>query len=131
MASQYLGHEIAHIDLKHAVHKVQYEYHGRKVMGDLAMVGQVAYAVLSSPYNKEQEFEADASGFDACRKAGWNSSSLLILFENLAKWERENEKRSGKPSEAASELERRLGNYFSSHPQTEERLARLRKRAAE
>jgi predicted Zn-dependent protease len=100
-------------------------------LGDLALVGQVAYAILSSPYTKEQEFEADTSGFDACRKAGWSPDRLLVLFENVAKWERENEKRSGKSSEASSELERRLGNYFSSHPQTEERLARLRKRASE
>jgi len=126
-----LGHEIAHVELKHAVHKVQYAYHGEKVVGDLALVGQAAYNILSTPYTKEQEFEADAAGFDACRKAGWSSSSLLILFERVAELERENAKRSGKSSEATSDLGRRAGDYFRSHPQTEERLARLRKRASE
>ena len=65
-----LGHEMAHIELKHAAHKVQYEYRGEKVLGDLAKVGQVAYAVLSAPYSKEEEFEADAAGYDLLPKAG-------------------------------------------------------------
>jgi beta-barrel assembly-enhancing protease len=125
-----LGHEMAHIELKHAVHKVQYEYHGQKVLGNLAKVGQVAYAVLSAPYSKEQEFEADAAGFDVCRKAGWSSDRLLVLFENLITMQREDRTQSTPSPEPPSELERRLGNYFSSHPETEDRLARLKASAS-
>ena len=126
-----MGHEIAHIELKHAVRKVQYEYQGEKVVGDFARVGQVLYAVLSSPYSKDQEFEADAAGFDMCRRAGWSARSLLAVLEKLSKMEREKEAQFASVQEPHSELERKLGNYFRSHPQTDERIARLKKRAGE
>jgi predicted Zn-dependent protease len=126
-----MGHEIAHIELKHAVRKVQYEYQGEKVVGDFAKVGQVLYAVLSSPYTKDQEFEADAAGFDMCRRAGWSAKSLLPVLEKLSLMEREKQAQAGGTGEPRSELERKLGNYFRSHPQTDERLARLKKRAGE
>ncbi len=126
-----LGHEIAHIDLKHAVRKVQYEYQSEKVVGGLAKIGQVVYGVLSLPYSREQEFDADAAGFDACRKAGWSSGSLLVLFDNLIRLEHDGQRKAEAVSGPPSDLERRLGDYFSSHPPTEERLARLKKRAAQ
>ena len=125
-----LGHEMAHIELKHAVHKVQFKYQTQKVIGDLAKVGQVAYAILSAPYSKEQEFEADAAGYDLCRKVGWSSGKLLLLYENLIVLEREEQSRPKASPEPASEFERRLGDYFSSHPHTEDRLERLRARAS-
>jgi hypothetical protein len=126
-----LGHELAHIELKHAVHKVQYLYHGQKTFGDFATAGQIVYTTLSSPYTKEQEFEADALGFDACRKAGWEASKLLSLYEEFIKLEQEQarDQTTGSP-EPTSELERRVEDYFSSHPPTAERLARLKARAS-
>ena len=117
-----LGHEIAHIDLKHAVHKVQYEYHGEKLFGELASLAQIPYAILSSPYTKEQEYEADAWGFKACKKAGWDSNKILALYQNFEKVELTKRDLSSLPSE----WEKRLGNYFDSHPKTEDRLARLK-----
>ena len=125
-----LGHEMAHIELKHAVHKVQYEYHSEKVVGKVAKIGQVVYGVLTLPYGKDQEYEADASGFDTCRKAGWSSDSLLVLFENYEKFERDHDPEHAVESGDPADLEHRLGNYFSSHPPTDERLARLKKKAA-
>ena len=125
-----LGHEMAHIELKHAVHKVQYEYQGQRMIGEVARVGQVAYAILSAPYSKEQEFEADAAGYDMCRKVGWSSDKLLLLLQNLIVLEREQLTHSTASPEPASGFERRLGDYFSSHPHTEDRLERLRARAS-
>jgi predicted Zn-dependent protease len=122
-----LGHEIGHIELKHAVHKVQYLYQGQKALGDLAAVGQIVYSVLSSPYKKQEEFEADSYGFDVCRKAGWEPAKLLRTFERFIKLEQEQTR--GRPeaaSESNSDLDRRLGDYFSAHPATAERLARLK-----
>jgi Zn-dependent protease with chaperone function len=126
-----LGHELAHIELKHAVHKVQYLYRTRKTLGDAAYIGQMAYTVLSSPYTKEQEFEADALGFDACRKAGWETPKLLALYEGFLQLEQEQAKSgAGSSSASGSDLEQRAGDYFRSHPATAERLARLKARAS-
>ena len=130
-AAMTLGHELAHIELKHAVHKVQYLYRGRKTFGGFADIGQAAYSALSAPYTKDQEFDADAQGFDFCRKAGWQASKLFSVYEGLMKLEQEqDQKRAGSSSEPVSELERRLGDYFSSHPHTADRLARLKARAS-
>ena len=126
-----LGHELAHIELKHAVHKVQYLYRGRQTFGDFANIGQIAYSVVSAPYTKEQEFEADALGFDFCRKAGWKASKLLSVYDGLLKLEQEQaQKHRGGSSESGSDLERRLADYFSSHPPTADRLARLKAKAS-
>ena len=119
-----LGHEIAHIDLKHAVHKAQYYYQGQKVFGDFAAIGQLCYAVLSSPYSKEQEYQADAWGFTACKKAGWETSKLLQTFETLENYEQEERNKDG--AKPPSELERKVGEYFDSHPKTADRLERLK-----
>jgi predicted Zn-dependent protease len=126
-----LGHEIAHVELKHAVHKVQYLYRTRKTLGEAANIGQVAYAVLSAPYTKDQEFEADAVGFDACRKVGWETAKLLALFEGFSQLEQEQAKsRVGGATETGSDLERKAGDYFSTHPGAAERLVRLKARAS-
>ncbi|MEI6074479.1 MAG: M48 family metalloprotease [Verrucomicrobiota bacterium] len=119
-----LGHEIAHVDLKHSVHKVQYYYHAQKEIGDAASVLQIGYTLVSSPFSKEQEFEADAWGFNACKKAGWEPDKLLLFFENLDKYQQENQPSSDR---TPSQFERRVGEYFDSHPKTSERLARLKK----
>lgn len=126
-----LGHEIAHIDLKHAVQKVQLVNQGQKFVGNLANLAQPLYAFLTTPYERDKEFEADAVGFDACRKAGWESSKLLSLYEGLIKLEQEQAKNRGDGSvEPATglenRLENRLGNYFNAHPPTKERLDRLK-----
>jgi len=118
-----LGHEIAHVELKHAVHKVQYAYHGQKVFGGGFSIAQTGYAVLSSPFTKEQEFDADAWGFAACKKVGWDSGKLLALFDNLEKYEQEHQSTESEP---ASEFERHMGRYFDPHPPTADRLARLK-----
>jgi Zn-dependent protease with chaperone function len=125
-----LGHEMAHVDLKHAIHKVQFLYQSQKIVGNLANLGQPLYATLTAPYEKDNEFEADAVGFDACRKAGWESSKLLSLYEGFIKLEQEQAKGRGDSSaEPATGLENRLGDYLKAHPPTAERLARLKARA--
>jgi predicted Zn-dependent protease len=118
-----LGHEIAHVELKHAVHKVQYEYQTQKIAGDAGSVVQLGYAVLSSPFSKDEEFAADAWGFTACKNAGWKPAQLFLLFEDLEKYQ---ESQSAE-SEPPTEFERRMGQYFDSHPPTADRLARLKR----
>ena len=122
-----MGHEIAHVDLKHAVHKVQFYYHGQQLVGDLADIGQLCYSVISAPYSRDQEYEADAWGFAACRKAGWESDKLLQTFEDLDKYEQSEQVKVGNPPPTG--LERKVGEYFDTHPKTPDRLARLKQLA--
>ncbi len=118
-----IGHELGHVELRHAVHKVQYQYQAQKALGDEAgSIVQLAYRVLSSPFSKKDEYAADAWGFTACKNAGWKPAQLFLLFENLEKYERETQP---KETEPPSEFERRMGQYFASHPPTADRLARL------
>jgi predicted Zn-dependent protease len=119
-----LGHEIAHVELEHAVHKVQYEYQAQRALGDRAgSIVELGYRVLSSPFAKNDEYAADAWGFTACKKAGWKPDQLFELFEDLEKYEQEVQ---AKDPEPPTEFERRMGQYFASHPPTADRLARLK-----
>jgi len=119
-----LAHEIGHVELKHAVQKIQYQYQAGRAFGDdTASIVQLGYATLSSPFAQDDEYAADAWGFIACKKAGWNPDQLFVLFEHLEKFQQEIEARDPEPP---TEFERRMGQYLSSHPPTSDRLARLK-----
>jgi len=118
-----LGHEIGHVELKHAVHKVQYYFNAQKIFGDAGAIVQVGYSILSSPFSKDQEYEADAWGFKACKNAGWESNSLFNFFKELEKYEQKSHQSKEDP---LSQFERSVGEYFDSHPKTSDRLARIK-----
>jgi len=121
-----LAHEIGHVELKHAVEKVQYLYHAKKKVGEIAEIAQLAYSVLNAPYTKVQEFYADAWGFDACQKIGRKPEALLSIFDTFIQLEKEEAARqSARPGAPDSKIETTLIEYFSSHPETAARRARL------
>jgi len=124
-----LGHEIGHVDLRHSVEKIQYQARGTQAAGDLAALGQLAYATLRSAYTRDQEFEADAYGFEACLKAGWAAKDLLQFYRDLQRFEQEAVAQAGGGAGTgqaeSGNLAGRLLDYFKTHPSTAERVARL------
>ena len=119
-----LSHEVAHVELRHCVEKVQYVRLGTKTVGKVAMLGGVLYNALATPYTKDQEFDADKYGFLACRKAGWSAAELISLLTDLEAYEHRDET-VPKTTNSESALETKLKNYFRSHPPTNERKMRL------
>ena len=123
-----LGHEIAHVDLRHAVERYQYELAGRKLgleqIGRLADVARLPYTI---GYLRYQEIEGDEQGARMSIEAGYDPSAAPALFTRMQTLRGEPEwKRAGTPAgEAVGALAGSLAGYFRSHPMSDERARRL------
>ncbi len=126
-----LGHEVAHVDLRHCVERFQYELkmkelklpEGAGALADaMRRVGAVAYA----PY---QEYEADAQGQWLAAEAGYDptggSNAMAALMELLEPGGGVRQPRSPL-GEATGAAVQGLSDFFRSHPRTDERARRLR-----
>lgn len=116
-----LGHEIGHVDLRHCVQSIQYQAKLQKWSGTLADVAGFACRNLRTPYQKDQEFEADAFGFQAGRRAGWPREGLMQLLHGLNTMEMASEP-TGTPA-----LLKKINDFSRSHPYTVDRIQRLEK----
>jgi len=114
-----IGHEMAHVIRGHAADRL-FEESAFKVVSGLmrragplgALVKQTGFRMLDSAYSQEQEFEADELGSRLAEAAGHHPLAAVRLFERLQTIE-------GEPSA--------LGQYFSSHPTSAERIRNLGK----
>ena len=117
-----LGHEIAHVDLRHCIERLQYELFARKVVGDLATLVSLARELLLVGFSEQQEHEADAHGVLLATKAGYDPLAGLSASERLVKQVAEEKRRLAeeKPTlmseEIAGALWEALKQYFETHP---------------
>lgn len=123
-----LGHEIAHVDLRHCVERFQYELALARVgMRDVGRFAQVFHRVAASGYSKYQELEADAQGLRLAIDAGYDPAAGAAVFERLGRRREEaGPRRSRTPvGELGKAAASGLGSYFRSHPPSAERARRL------
>ena len=125
-----LGHEITHVDAKHAIGAIQYKIAAGKIVeADIDTFADIGYQLLFRPgYSEVQEYEADIGGVYLAYKCGYHPLAVINAFENICSWES-----SGKRTEfitplgdtltAAGEF---LGRYFATHPLTAERIDRIK-----
>lgn len=118
-----LGHEITHVTEKHTVHAIEKQLLGNVLLigaavasgsGDaMGAVGVLQNAMMSG-FSRTDERGADKGGLTLVVDAGYNPYSVLITMLKLDDY---------------SKLNGETSNYgvFSSHPEPEERAARLQK----
>ena len=121
-----LGHEIAHGAARHGTQlmtrQMGLELLGSVLLGDdpnkreQVLAGIVAGGTLSS-YGRDAEREADRLGIRFAYAAGYDPEGAIDMFRMLLSL------RQGKPSS--------VGQFFSSHPLTEERIAHAQQIAAQ
>ncbi len=121
-----LGHEISHGAARHGTQlmtrQMGLELLGSVLLGDdpnqrqKLLAGVVAGGTLSS-YGRDAEREADRLGIRAAHAAGYDPQGAIAMFQMLLGL------RQGKPSS--------VGQFFSSHPLTEERIAHAERITAE
>ena len=125
-----IGHEIGHVALKHtkkawrsallrsaasdAVGAVSDTW---AVISD-SFLGSVGSAVLSASHSKYHETQADDYGYEFLKKNGKNPWAMVKLFEKLKKLSKQGN----------SKLDKFL-YAFSSHPNYDERINRMKTRA--
>jgi predicted Zn-dependent protease len=128
-----VGHEIAHIEARHAVKRSQ----ARLAMAPLQIAAGVTGALASlissdlgagiaaagefflAPYSRDQEREADRIGQDLAAKAGWRPEGLTTLLETL---DREERREDDHP---------RGDGFLATHPSTPDRVAAAAQHAAQ
>ncbi len=122
-----LGHEITHVDNRHAIERLQYKLASRKLgLGELYSLGSAGVQIFEAGYTKDQELEADRVGLDFAVTAGYSPAGAVTLMQRFERLEKES---SQKPSSAVEELAQipfsSLREYFRSHPPATERVAAL------
>jgi predicted Zn-dependent protease len=119
--AEVVGHEMAHVDLRHAVERSQYQYR----LGDL--IGAV-HQLLTMPYAADQELDADAEGMRLAIAAGYDPKAGPQLFARMQ--QQLHEPAPAQADTPAGEVIYSLGDalvaYFRTHPPSEERARRLK-----
>ncbi len=120
-----IGHEIGHVAARHAVQQVSRAAPFGILTGITAgvtslaspLLGQIvggigglASGLVLSPFNREQEREADRIGQQLSAAAGWDPAAMSTFLHTL---EREESLRGGAP---------RKFDFLATHPSTPERV---------
>lgn len=95
-----LGHEIAHVDDRHAIERVQYRLASRKLgLESVYQLGSPAQVLYESGYTKEQEQEADRDGITLAHQAGYSAKGALDAMQRFEKMEHDMHSAAGSPLE--------------------------------
>lgn len=118
-----LGHEMVHVDNRHAIERLQYQLASRKVgLGDLYQLGAPAVEIFEAGYTKEQEFEADRVGLELAVAAGYSPMGGVNLMKRFEQLESNYSEHATTPiGEFAQVPFSALVEYFRSHPPAAER----------
>lgn len=124
-----LGHEIAHVDLRHCVERLQFEQAARRIgpgLGDLARLG---YEIMSRGFSEEQELAADASGALLAARGDYDPWQANELFGRLLLRHGDLDRRpSRNPVKiAAGAVPAALGRYLATHPPADQRIEAVRR----
>jgi predicted Zn-dependent protease len=128
-----LGHEMAHVDLRHCVERYQYQ-HALKRAGaeDVGQAIDSARILVTIGYNQFQELDADAEGARLSIEAGYDPEAAEAVFTRLEKLMGESQRpRETTPGgEVTRSMEEALMDYFRTHPRSAERAKRMHALAA-
>jgi len=127
-----LGHEIAHVDNRHAIERLQYERASRKLgLGSLYQLGAPAVEIFQAGYTKDQELEADRVGLGIAVAAGYSAAGGIALINRFQQVESDYTQHTDSPLEEFAGLPfSALLEYFRSHPPAAERRAALQMEAS-
>jgi predicted Zn-dependent protease len=127
-----LGHEITHVDNRHAIERLQYELQARKIgLGGLYRLGAIGVQLFEAGYSKEQELEADRVGLGFAVDSGYSPAGAIAIMEHFEKLDPRTPHSAHTPiDELAGVTSQALEEYFRSHPPEEERIAELKKEIA-
>lgn len=124
-----LGHEVGHFTAQHSLKQWRRMKDMSSLLGafqllaygagvpDAAMLGALAGYAAIFKFSRDQEREADRLGFAALTGDGYDPQASVDIWARMLR--EENTRRYGRPAPV-----------FSSHPETEERLADVRAAAA-
>lgn len=126
-----IGHEIGHVAHKDSKNAFKHALLTSALADGIAstgsaaaaltdsQLGQLGEALSSSSYSQKQEKSADDYGYDFLKKHGKNPRAMVASFQKLKEMEVKAGNTGSNP----------VNQLFSSHPDLDERIARMQKRA--
>jgi len=122
-AAALLGHEMAHVDLRHCIERYQYELKARRIGGaPLAAMASIGFRLMLQGYADEQESEADRWGMQIAARAGYHPQAAQGMFARLA---RPDAPPHTIPAEALNTTADSLQDLLASHPDPIARILSL------
>lgn len=126
-----LGHEVAHVTKRHSLREMIQSAGlvllAQALLGDLegllALAAEGGTRLLDLRFSRDFEREADDTGWEYLITAGIDPAGLISFFEKLKADERE---QLGSAADATDTL-----SFLSTHPASEERIDRLRRKLDE
>lgn len=123
-----LGHEIAHVDLRHCIERYQYE--AKLTKAGLKQVGQmveIAHHLATFSFAQYQESDADAQGERMSIESGYDATAAAGLFRRMQAHfgERARSPATTPSGEVAQSVDDTLASFFRTHPRSEERTRDL------
>lgn len=124
-----LGHELAHIDLRHCAERVQLEAHLRKLhLEEVNGLVSMPIDLFKAGYSKDQELDADRAGARLAMAASYSPEGAVSMFRMLDKVCKQETRNPRTPQQELSQVAlETLKGYFESHPQPEERIAQIKR----
>lgn len=123
-----LGHEIAHVDMKHCTERITYAARAAEAAGQAgSTIAQLVYQVIAMGYYEEHEFEADKWSYQAMRRIGRSRDQALAFHRRYLEHvtERGLESPSSDTKNVFETTVQEVNNHFRTHPPMAERLRRL------
>lgn len=120
-----MAHEINHVVARHSTKQLTKQYGYQMIagllLGNQGQLAQIAADLFGKAgmmyYSREMESQADYLGVQTMYKAGYNPEGMVTLFQKLEATAKEN------PGA--------LNKFFSSHPQTPDRIQNIQKEIAQ
>ena len=126
-----LGHEIAHVDLRHCIDQVKAHVVADRVGGQILRdIAGLASELFRAGFNKKEELHADSLGVQLAGRAKYYPDSFLKIYERMESNGPAPEK-IGPPKTPVEEIKRgisgALDEYFQTHPPSARRLAQIQR----
>ncbi len=123
-----IGHEIAHVELKHCLRNLTYSAHLQKWTPDaVGGVARLACKMIALGYSEDFEFEADEWSFRSQIRLGRSREQATAFARHYLDYltSRGIETENRRPESASDAVVQEVENHFRSHPAARERLRRL------
>jgi predicted Zn-dependent protease len=78
-----IGHEIAHVDKKHCLRKIQILKTADKAFGKIGTVVGNIQLILAAPFGQADEYEADRTGTNFMYQAGYDVNKASDFFDRI------------------------------------------------
>lgn len=129
-AAALLGHEMAHVDLRHCIEHHQYGMQAAKVAGKAGeQLGQLGARLMLQGYQDDQEHEADRWGMILAAHAGYHPQAMARLFARMQEYPSRPPRTV--PGEVIQGLNDAMEAYLASHPRMDARIQALDRAMAE